>query len=89
MIKFKRKLKLFFNLLKENNLLEEFIFNYNKDTYYRNTHAIYKTLDHKLEDYLTLYIRNNKSYRIISDAFCWNHSKWGRLNDKWNVICDL
>jgi hypothetical protein len=89
MIKFKRKLKLLFNLLKENNLLEEFIFNYNKDTYYRYHHAFYKTPDHKLEDYLTLYIRNDKSYRIISDAFGWNHSKWGRLNDKWQLICDL
>ena len=80
MIKFKRELKLLFNLLKENNLLEEFIFKYNNDTFYKTQH-------HKLEDYLVLYIRNNKSYRIISDAFSWDHSKWGRLNDKWRLIC--
>ena len=88
MLKFKRELKLFFNLLKENNLLEEFIFNYNNDTYYRRHNVIYKTQHHKLEDYLTLYIRNNKSYRIIYDAFAWNNYKWGRLNDKWRLICE-
>ena len=87
MLKFKRELKLFFNLLKENNLLEEFIFNYKNGTYYRYYHAFYKTQDLELEEYLTLYIKNNKSYRIISDAFSWNHSKWGRLDDKWQLIC--
>jgi hypothetical protein len=91
MLLHKKILKIFLSFLKEKNVLEEFIINYNNDDYYRKIHALYECYNKTIEEYITLYIKNGKQHRLIVDAFSWpnycnNGNNWQDLNDEWEYL---
>lgn len=91
MLLHKKILKTFLLFLKEKNVLEEFIINYNNDNYYRKNRALYECYDKTIEEYITLYIKNNQRHRLIVDAFSWpkccnNGNNWQDLNDEWEYL---
>lgn len=71
--------KSFISFLKQENVYEDFFANFYGFQESRSKKITFET-------YVIQDIKAHRGRNLITNAFLWNHSKWGRLSNKWKYL---